>query len=209
MNIGIGVTTYNRPEMLSKCLHKIHKFVNPDFANYIIHVAEDTDTDRRGVAYRKNECLKALKECDFVFLFDDDCYPIAPNWVEFFVNSGFRHLLYCKEGIHKKRSSYSNLDLFLDCGGVFMFMDKQTIDSVGAFDENYKMYGFEHADYSARIMDDKIYPVLQGTENYIYAEDYSNPKHKSSISDQEKQLHITKNISIWESNKRNKFIALN
>jgi hypothetical protein len=35
---------------------------------------------------------------------------------------------------------------------------------------------------------------LGETENYLYSEDYSNPKHKSSITNEEKQLLFNKNF---------------
>ena len=68
-SIGIGITTYNRPDMLNKCLEHIKKHTFND--NVTIYVADDSN-ERKGVAYRKNECLRALKDCDYVFLFDDD-----------------------------------------------------------------------------------------------------------------------------------------
>ena len=69
MRVGIGITSYNRPECLKECLEHIskHTFTN----NVKIYVATDTDEDRRGVAFRKNECLRSLKNCDYIFLFDD------------------------------------------------------------------------------------------------------------------------------------------
>ena len=184
MKIGIGVTTYKRPKCLAKWKEQIDKTTTND--HVIIHVAEDTDEDRKGIAFRKNECLRALKDCDYVFLFDDDCYPIQAGWIKFFVNSGYEHLIYCDPKFHPMRGEIGELQIYNDCGGVFMFMQKSAIDRIGAFDMSFGLYGFEHADYSNRILGSKAYPVLKGTEKYIYAEDYSNPKHKSSINDSEK-----------------------
>ena len=85
VSIGVGITSYNRPECLKECLEHIynHTFTN----NVKIYVATDTDEDRRGVAFRKNECLRSLKNCDHIFLFDDDCYPINDGWIDFFINA--------------------------------------------------------------------------------------------------------------------------
>jgi GT2 family glycosyltransferase len=60
MRIGCGITTFNRPECLKECLEHINKHTFMD--NITLYVATDTDEDRRGVAYRKNECLKYLKD---------------------------------------------------------------------------------------------------------------------------------------------------
>ena len=66
VSIGVGVTTFNRPECLKECLEHISKHTFTD--NVKIYVATDTDEDRRGVAFRKNECLKSLKNCDHILM---------------------------------------------------------------------------------------------------------------------------------------------
>ena len=71
--IGIGYTTYKRDDLLQECLDNLRLNTTLD---YKLHIARDTDEDRRGIALRKNECLHHLQDCDYIFLFDDDCYPI-------------------------------------------------------------------------------------------------------------------------------------
>jgi GT2 family glycosyltransferase len=205
MKIGIGVTTYKRPKCLAKWLEQVDKTYTNDYV--IIHVAEDTDEDRRGVAYRKNECLRALKDCDYVFLFDDDCYPIQAGWIKFFIYSGYEHLIYCDPKFHGLRNEIGNLLVYNDCGGVFMFMAKSAIERVGGFNEDFGLYGFEHAEYSNRILNSRAYPVLKGTENYIYAEDYSNPKHKSSITQHEKMKLVFSSINVYNKPISNQYIS--
>jgi GT2 family glycosyltransferase len=203
-SVGIGVTTFNRPKTLEKCLDSITRYCDPDKYTIYIHVAVDTDEDRKGVAYRKNECLRVLKDFDYIFLLDDDTYPIKEGWIDFFINSCEEHLLFLNKAIHNKRMVEIALydgnelkytkELFSDCGGVFLFMTKSAIEKVGAFDEKFTPYGFEHCDYSRRILGEHgAYPMLKGTDEYLYSEDYSNPNHKSSISDEEKQNHIKNN----------------
>jgi GT2 family glycosyltransferase len=195
MRIGIGVTTYNRPECLKECLEHIDKHT----FDYTMYVAHDTDEDRKGVAYRKNECLRALKDCDYVFLFDDDCFPIKDGWIENFTRLPYPHLLYLNQSHNPfiQRGSYATI--YKDCGGCFMFMTKECIDKVGAFNEKFETYGFEHAEYSIRINkafnSGYNYLSLNNTSEYIYSHDYSTPNHKSSITDEEKQKCIKNN---WE-----------
>jgi GT2 family glycosyltransferase len=188
VSIGIGITTYNRPECLKECLEHIYKHT---FTNNVkIYVATDTDEDRRGVAFRKNECLRSLKNCDNIFLFDDDCYPIKDGWIDFCINEGSEHLLFMDDKFHRKMDDKN----YLDCGGVFMFMTKKVIDRVGAFNEKFMQYGFEHAEYSNRITGQRThYPTNINLKDYIYAHDYSTPNHKSSITDEEKQVCIKNN----------------
>ena len=193
VSIGIGITTYNRPECLEECLKNIYKHT---FTNNVkIYVATDTDEDRRGVAFRKNECLRSLKNCDHIFLFDDDCYPIKDGWIEFFIRkSQGEHVLFLNDKLHNHIVTMSNIRCYNDCGGVFMYITKEHLNKVGAFNEKFEGYGFEHCDWSIRCNDNKkVFYMIQGTEEYLFAHDYSTANHKSSITDEEKQIHIKNN----------------
>jgi glycosyltransferase involved in cell wall biosynthesis len=200
VSIGIGITTYNRPECLKECLEHIYKHTFTD--NVKIYVATDTDEDRRGVAFRKNECLRSLKNCDYIFLFDDDCYPIKEGWIEFFIkkmqNISTSHLLYLNDKLHNKTTNHVNdCYVYNNCGGVFMALTKGAISKVGAFNEDFKTYGFEHAEYSKRVNKAGFcyspYLCAKKTEQYLYSHDYSTLNHKSSITDEEKQVCIKNN----------------
>lgn len=201
--IGIGCTTYNRPECLAKWKWQIAKHTNMD--NVLIYIADDS-RDRKGVAFRKNECLRALKDCDYIFLFDDDCYPIKDGWIDFFINSKKKHLLFLNDSHIKTHTIQWNENdkwnlafAYKECGGVLMFMTKDVVHKVGAFNEEFHLWGFEHAEYSQRIASltypkSRPYVSLSDTDKYIYAEDYSNPNHNSSISLHEKNELFKKNL---------------
>ena len=197
--IGIGVTTYNRPGCLAMWKYSIarHTFMN----NVLIYVAEDTDSDRKGVAYRKNECLRALQDCDHIFLFDDDCYPIKDGWVENFISSGENHLLFLNE-THRKISQDDSKAWYHDCGGVFMYFKRDCLDKVGAFNEKFSIWGFEHAEYSNRIhlkgLTKHNYQSLLNTSEFIYSCDYSNPYHNSSIGTEEKIHYFKQNFELYK-----------
>lgn len=216
MRIGIGVTANDRPQMLAECLQSIYK--HTDMANVTLHVADDT-TDKKGVAFKKNECLRALNGLDYVFLLDDDVKVTKDNWIEFFVESKQNHLLFLNRGLHNKKAIEIKLfdknelkytvEHYQDCGGVFMFMTKKAIEKVGAFNEKFEKWGMEHVEYSIRILGEHgNYPMLKGTEQYLYSHDYSTPGHKSSITDEEKQLLFSKNFPKFISGIDNIFIKL-
>ena len=201
MRIGIGITANDRPQMLAECLQSIHK--HTDMANVTLYVADDT-TDKKGVAFKKNECLRALNGLDYVFLLDDDVKVIKDNWIEFFIESKQDHLLFLNRGLHNKKAIEINLfdknelkytvEHYQDCGGVFMFMTKKAIDKVGAFNEKFEKYGFEHCEYSNRILGEtNNYPMLKKTDQYLFAHDYSTAGHKSSITDDEKYKCVLNN----------------
>jgi len=210
MVIGIGCTSYKRPQMLAKFLNNLYENTTYD---YVLHIAQDTDIDRQGVAARKNECLRALQDCDHIFLFDDDCYPIKKGWEEFFIKSGQKHLLFLDHKLHNNwgtaTTSSAVIDVYSDCGGVFMYMTKAAVERVGAFNEGFKLWGFEHAEYSIRILGEHgNYPMLRGTEEYLYSEDYSNPEHISSITNTEKTKLIRQNQPLFFEGVKKEHIKL-
>lgn len=185
--VGIGITTKDRPELLKALLDSIYN--HTDMSNILLHI-EDDSIERLGVAKRKNNCLRALKDCDYVFLMDDDIEIVKDGWVEFFTSTGIDHLMYLDRSFHR----YIKDNIYADCGGVLLFMTRKAIEKVGAFDEKFDIYGFEHADWSSRFYEDKEgYISLLGTEQYIYSHDYSTPNHKSSITDEEKRKCIKNN----------------
>lgn len=201
--IGIGITTKDRPHLLKALVDSIHK--HTDMSNVLLHI-EDDSIEQLGVAKRKNNCLRALKGCEAVFLMDDDIEIIKDNWIEFFIESKQDHLLFLNRGLHNKKPIEINLfdenelrytvEHYQDCGGVFMFMTKKAIDKVGAFNEKFEKYGFEHAEYSNRILGEtRNYPMLKKTDQYLFAHDYSTVGHKSSITNDEKYKCVRSNWS--------------
>lgn len=192
MKIGIGCTTFNRPAHIELFQMQIGKHTDNGFK---FHIARDTDKDRKGIAYRKNECLSYLKDCDYIFLFDDDCFPIKEGWADWFIGhhsvSQQHHFLYLKETptikkiesilINKDHKTHSELlskiNSYNNCGGCFMFLTKEVIEKVGGYCSDYGYYGYEHAGYSTRIhlaglthMGKYLCPAEAG--EYIYSMDY-------------------------------------
>jgi GT2 family glycosyltransferase len=225
MKIGIGVTTYNRPKHLELWKQKINNFFPRTTELYtenneprikqkyetIIHIANDgivsfdkqQTLSRKGIAYRKNECLRAFKDCDYVFLFDDDTFPIKEGWAEFFINAskltGQKHFMYLKDTpTLRKINSFSRegytADIYDNCAGCMMFFTKEAIEKVGAYNPKYGIYGYEHAGYSNRIHKAGLTPLGSyscpaGAGEYIYSMDLDNHlpfnkqvKHEPSIA---------------------------
>lgn len=201
--IGIGITsTPNRPEHLKLCLEMIEKYTfNKDYRLYYY-----IDTDAKGVAYGKNMCLYNLQDCEHVFLFDDDCFPKKEGWTDFFINSGYNHLLYMTPKHYQKLMTIGNLEYYGLSAGAFMYMTKKAIDTVGYFNPDYKRYGYEHAGYTHRIYRQKLtptkYPVLVGTSDYIHSLDINgvgeyNIEHKPSLTKEEYETNLNINNPIY------------
>lgn len=169
--IGIGYITYKRPEHIKFCIEQVEKYTHGQ--DYKLYVHND-EINRGGIAYGKNMCLQNLSDCDYVFLFDDDCFPIKEGWVDYFINSGYEHALYMNDKYQPVYHGEKHVSYFL-CSGVFMFMTRKAINAVGFFNSEYSLYGFEHAAYSHRINKAGLTPAkyltLNDTKVYIYSLD--------------------------------------
>ncbi len=101
MKIGIGITTHNRPQVFRHTLRNVLKFA-PRGAKVLVVDDASTDTVREatyrfdvnaGIARAKNKCLELLEDCDHIFLFDDDTYPIKKGWEQPYIDSAEPHLM--------------------------------------------------------------------------------------------------------------------
>lgn len=188
-SIGVGVTSYLRPDHIELFKRQIEKHSPKGLELYVAY----DDFKREGIAKRKNECLRALKHCDYIFLFDDDCIVIKPGWIDFFIEahkaSGQHHFNYLVETptIQKIKQIPGNddtvltgrIDVYNNTGGVFMFLTKEVIEKVGAFGEYPAVYGMEHAAYTKRIHAAGLTPYGEylcpfGADQYLYSLDYQN-----------------------------------
>lgn len=214
MKIGIGCLTYNRPKHLELWKKQMDKYCPKDS---FVYIAEDTDEDRKGIAFRSNECLSvltALKGSDYIFLFNDDCFPIKEGWVDFFISayqsSGQHHFNYLRETpTIRKIGSENGIDIFNNTGGCFSFYTKEVIEKVGGYHQGYGRYGMEHCGYTNRIHQAGLTPMgmylsVAGADEYLYAMDYQFNlpfnklvNHKSSMPAAEMISEIQKNNSIF------------
>lgn len=195
-SIGIGVTTYERPQVFELFMRQLSKYMP---ANARLYVAKDIPN----VSQAKNECLKALQDCDHIFLFDDDCFPIAENWTYYFIKSNLSHTLYMKSQ-HNAQLITDDYTVFNDCSGVFMYLTKEVVTKVGYFGD-YGRYGFEHAGYSHRIHKAGLTPYkyicLNDTHKYIHSLDLDGPfegvESKPTLTPQEAIKCINENRNIF------------
>lgn len=205
MQIGIGITTTpKRKALLDLCLKQIGKHTPQ---RHLLHVY--SDTEGKGVAHAKNECLRALQSCEHIFLFDDDCFPVYDGWAEAFYNHGYRHLMYLDNwGAIKQRGNLNGVDYYNNCAGVFMYLHKSVIEKVGAFNEKFGRYGYEHADYSIRVHKAKItdqpFMCPSHAHKYIHSLDYDGPfdgvEATPNLTAKEVQEALAKSIQHFSGN---------
>lgn len=194
--IGIGITTRNRAYVLDTALQHFilnlpaeSKLVVVDDAsdnqgevvslvNNISYQRPDCDiavrlsSRRLGISNAKNACLSALSGCDHVFLFDDDCWPITPDWAEKWINinrtNGIQHSMFnvgmgalldrnpAFKAVVRARRTIGDSDTMMvsysNCFGVMLYFTRECLNAVGGYDtETSVLYGYEHAQISQRI----------------------------------------------------------
>lgn len=202
MTIGIGITTTpNRESLFRDTMKYIQKFTK--VAQLYVH----NDSNYRGVAYSKNMCMYHLRKCNYVFLFDDDCYPVDSNWVEYLVDcfdySGENHFLFLNDRMHKKldKSNHIGISQYQECGGVLMAYTKDVLNNIGYMDKEYSGWGFEHAGWSNRVhkagLNSAPYLMPDKLPLMLRSFDYTG-KIESSISDISKQKGFENNIKVFQ-----------
>lgn len=205
MKIGIGLLTYNREAYKDIFLKQLKE--NKPYFPYKLHIEENNPK----IAAGKNNCLHALKNCEHIFLFDDDCFPILPRWDLPFIYSGAEHLLYLNK-TYKLIQQGSVYSRYADCSGCFMFLTKKAFKKVGYFNTQYPYNGMEHVGYSSRIQKafgENGFFSLNDTHNYIFSIDlqgaYSkyNVGHSSTISVHERESAIKYNSLILQQELNN------
>lgn len=175
MKIGIGVTTYKRPNECKAVLDGIVGHLS-DGHEYSILCSVDHEDDgsydgvfpngvtslfhkNGGIAANKNRLLSRLKDNDIIFIFEDDFCPIETGWVNLYIKAiqltrmeHFNFILPSYRDVCYGSVVCGDLTLSFyqrNCG-ILMVMTKRAVDIVGAFDLRYGRYGFEHCDYTRR-----------------------------------------------------------
>lgn len=167
-SIGIGITTHNRNQLVASTYAKI-KALSPNAKIVVVDDASNEPVNINGYVYRfpvnvgiaraKNKCIELLQDCDHIFLFDDDTYPIADKWYEPYVNSSEHHLMYCFKdwadgtpvGDDEIIYSDGNIVAHSAARGCMLYVDRQVINTVGGMDVRYGKAMEEHGDWSNRI----------------------------------------------------------
>lgn len=164
--IGIGITVHNRNETAKHTIEQIRKYAPKDAKIVVVDDASRIPfegADFRfdvnvGIARAKNKCFELLDDCDYIFLFDDDCYPVDFGWEKPYIESGVNHLSFTfdrlangKQNGNKIVEHYGLLNVFNNPCGCMLFFTRKCLELVGGFNPLYKVYGYEHVDLSVRI----------------------------------------------------------
>lgn len=197
---GVGVITTG--------IRTLHDYLLPEHSTLVVI----EDTNRRGVAWARNQALQQLDHCEHIFLFDDDCWPVMAGWAEYWASQCVLMAINYsalpeafKTGLYGSDSS-KGFDMgYWDGGiGAAVYQHRRTLDIIGGYNEKLLGYGFEDAGRA-----DRAYRAgLTGpTRNacpirclaYIHSADVFGENPTPNLTREEKEAHIAANRPAYEA----------
>jgi hypothetical protein len=190
---GVGVITVGR--------RPIRDYLLPDDCAFVVV----TDTERRGVAWARNQVLQQLDHCEHIFLFDDDCWPVMRGWAEYLAGqceaAGVSYSALpeaFKTGIAGCSSGWKELGYWEGGIGAAIYQHRSALDVIGGYNEALRGYGFEDAGRADRA---QRAGLTGPTRNacplrclaYIHSADVMGENPTPSYTVEEKEAHIAAN----------------
>jgi hypothetical protein len=196
--IGIGIITCDRLDYLKKLIKSLDNVLASDII--VINDGEQQlNSDKlkvynnvppkQGVGKAKNQALKYLKNCDYIFLLEDDIIikdkTVFEKYIEASKLSGIQHFNFAFHGVDNylpngspavrlklDYSSTISVCLYPNLYGAFSMYTKECIEKIGLMDEFY-YNAMEHVDHTAAIIKGSMHPPFRwfadiaDSNNYI------------------------------------------
>jgi glycosyltransferase involved in cell wall biosynthesis len=215
--IGIGIITCDRRDYLQKLIKSLQGIYIHEL--YIINdgvVQIDCDgfknhnnmPPKQGVGKAKNTAIKYLKECDYIFLLEDDIIikdvTVFDKYIEASKLSGIQHFNFAFHGTDNYNpdkspavrlkldySSTVSVCLYPNVYGAFSMYTKKCIEQVGLMDEFY-YNAMEHVDHTASIIKAGMHPPFRWfadiADSDKYIEEIDNAHSGSEIRRDQKWI---------------------
>lgn len=206
--IGVGITTTPNRNVLANTLDYLRRF-QPSNSYLCVY----NDNEYRGVAHSKNRLLQYLEHCNDIFIFDDDCHPIADNWWVPYVESKEPHMMYQFKLPGKPETDMRELYRdekivsYSHTRGAMIYVNKIVLDTVGGMDESYGQAMFEHPDWTNRIYNAGLTTYrsmdVPNSHELFYCLD-QDTKVESSIPDKVRKDNELKNFRYYRSHRNSK-----
>lgn len=184
--IGVGIITCDRPDYLKKLVKSLdgisinELIIINDGEKQLdgdkIKVHNNTPS-KQGVGNAKNQALKYLKDCDYIFLLEDDIVikdtTVFQKYIQASKLSGIQHFNFAFHGTDnylpsgqpaiRLKLDYSpevSICLYPNVYGAFSMYTKKCIEEVGLMDEFY-YNAMEHVDHTASIIKAGMHPQFR------------------------------------------------
>lgn len=193
MRIGVGISTHNRGETARRSLQHWRKHLPPGAELVVVDDASDEPFDEAtyrfernaGIPRVKNKCIELLVDrgCDELFLADDDCWPLTPEWWKPYVESPEPHLMRIFKDLSGRNKLNDITEVYRDAQhvaysgsrGMFLYANARVLDVVGGMNPEYGRWGWEHPDWSCRIYNAGLtswrYADVTNSDQLIYSLD--------------------------------------
>lgn len=220
--IGIAITTHDRADVLCRALEQHHKYL-PSGA--LVVVIDDGSTPAAvvpdsvqlirhdkslGIVASKNRSIEALVDagCEYLFLWDDDAWPIADNWHIPYIESPEPHLAYQFKDLAGPKKLNDMAELYRDNmhvvytgqRGVMLYYHRSAIEKVGGFDSIYGRGMYEHPDLALRIHNAGLttwaFADVTGSEKLIYSLDEHEQVNRS-VPRPDREALVKRNVGIY------------
>jgi glycosyltransferase involved in cell wall biosynthesis len=218
--IGVGITTRNRRQLAAMTIKQWKELMPPNSKLVIVDDASDVPfpnanyrfEKQAGIARAKNKCLELLQDCEHIFLSDDDCFPAKQNWFEPYINNSQPHLSYTFTELKDGRKNGRILMGFgkdyqyfqLPCG-CLLYLTKKVLQTIGGFDTDFLIWGYEHVEYSRRAynagLTEQRYCDVMNSNNIWFSYDRNQAVVTSTP---ERGLYIDSNKLKFDSKENDK-----
>lgn len=204
MKVGVSVITRDRLQMVQELIKSLDRTTFDEFVivndseiaisseYFPNHPHEMIHTRGSGVGVAKNAALKYLldKECDYIFVIEDDMKMLRPDVFAAYINAskqtGIQHFLYNAHGpanrggisggksiprITIEYPSGVRISLFQHCVGAFCMYTRESLEAVGLMDEAFKNV-WEHVEHSYRLVKAGYAPAYWWWPDLVNSTDY-------------------------------------
>ena len=217
--IAICISTRNRPESFRKTESAIYSLLPPNAEVFVVDdasnplyypVADLCFTKRQGIPAVKNKCLDIAMESgsDHVFLFDDDCYPIAKDWHLPYINSPHPHLCYTFLPHTRIVDGHKYHALG---NGCIMYIHRSVVEKIGGFDTRLGLGKFEHVQYSHRAHAAGLIPHpfidVVGSDKLFHSMDEQNEVIRTFTDEEQRQLLAKNRNHYYKTRNLTEFIS--
>jgi glycosyltransferase involved in cell wall biosynthesis len=180
-DVAIGITSYNRPEALSRCLDGVLQcmpenawvFISDDGStdpkvSDVLDMAEDLGVvvfrgEHANVATSKNRLLNAAMDDDaeHIFLVEDDMRPQHPKAFRSYIKAserwGMGHSMFAHAGGRNFQVDTDHAFTYhYECVGSWVYYSRAAIEYAGLFDTEFQNC-WEHVVHSMIIADSGLF----------------------------------------------------
>lgn len=175
LKVGLGITTYNRKELLKENIRKVQEnsffdleyFVSDDGSsdgtNIILQEIPGINwlsSNNKGISWNKNRAiffLKEIKKCDIIILIEDDVYPEKKWWdIDWVLSTfAFGHINYAPAwfpGANDANQSWFEPTSSDIVSGQCCGFSSEALGYVGYLDTRFGSYGHEHVEHTLRMI---------------------------------------------------------